>query len=50
MRVQLGVDRLPDGEVSPYLVDELREGDQLEVRGPLGRWFVWQPTERDRCS
>jgi ferredoxin-NADP reductase len=45
MRIQLGVDRLPDGEVSPYLVDEVREGDQLEVRGPLGRWFVWQPTD-----
>src|SRR5690606_12091389 len=41
----LGVDRLPDGEVSPYLVDEVRPGDQLEVRGPLGRWFVWQPTD-----
>ncbi len=45
MRVQLGVDRLPDGEVSPYLVDEVREGDQVEIRGPLGRWFIWQPTD-----
>lgn len=44
-RIELGVDRLPDGEVSPYLVDEVRPGDQLEVRGPLGRWFVWQPTD-----
>ena len=42
-RVELAVDRLPNGEVSPYLVDELREGDQLEVRGPLGGWFVWKP-------
>lgn len=42
-RVELAVDRLPDGEVSPYLVDELREGDQVEFRGPLGGWFVWRP-------
>ena len=42
-RVELAVDRLPNGEVSPYLVDELREGDQLELRGPLGGWFVWRP-------
>ena len=39
--VELVVDRLPDGEVSPYLTDELRSGDDLEVRGPFGRWFVW---------
>ena len=42
-RVQLAVDKLPDGEVSPYLVDELRVGDQVEFRGPLGGWFVWKP-------
>ncbi len=41
-RVQLAVDKLPDGEVSPYLVDDLRAGDMLEVRGPLGGWFVWR--------
>jgi len=41
--LQLAVDRLPDGEVSPYLVDELQKGDQLELRGPLGGWFVWRP-------
>ena len=40
--VELIVDRLPDGEVSPYLTDELRVGDELEVRGPFGGWFVWQ--------
>ena len=44
-RVQLAVDRLPDGEVSPYLVDAVEIGDQLELRGPLGGWFVWRPTE-----
>lgn len=40
--VELAVDRLPDGEVSPYLVDELRPGDQFEVKGPIGFYFVWR--------
>ncbi len=40
--VALTVERLDDGEVSPYLVDELRRGDGLEVRGPIGGYFVWQ--------
>jgi ferredoxin-NADP reductase len=35
------VERLEDGEVSPYLVDEVREGDRFEVRGPIGGYFVW---------
>jgi ferredoxin-NADP reductase len=38
----LTVERLGDGEVSPYLVDELRPGDKLELRGPIGGYFVWQ--------
>ena len=38
----LTVERLPDGEVSPYLVDELRPGDSLELRGPIGGYFVWE--------
>ena len=38
----LTVDRLANGEVSPYLVDELRIGDQLELRGPIGGYFVWE--------
>ena len=37
------VERLPDGEVSPYLVDEVAEGDAFEVRGPIGGYFVWEP-------
>jgi ferredoxin-NADP reductase len=37
----LTVERLDDGEVSPYLADELRAGDQLELRGPIGEYFVW---------
>jgi ferredoxin-NADP reductase len=44
-RVQLAVDRVETGEVSPYLVDEVRPGDQVEVRGPLGGWFVWTPED-----
>ncbi|HMI98401.1 MAG TPA: ferredoxin reductase [Gaiellaceae bacterium] len=39
------VERLDDGEVSPYLVDEAREGDRFEVRGPIGGYFVWDPSE-----
>ena len=35
------VERVDDGEVSPYLVDDLRAGDQFELRGPIGRYFVW---------
>jgi ferredoxin-NADP reductase len=40
---QITVDRLPAGEVSPYLVDVAEPGDQLEVRGPVGGYFVWEP-------
>lgn len=41
-RLMLTVERLSDGEVSPYLVDELRPGDALELRGPIGGYFVWE--------
>lgn len=37
------VERLDDGEVSPYLTEELQSGDVLEVRGPIGGYFVWEP-------
>lgn len=40
--IELTIDRLPDGEVSPYLCDEVRPGDELEVRGPIGGYFVWR--------
>lgn len=40
-RVDLTVERLADGEVSPYLTEELRAGDQLELRGPIGGYFTW---------
>jgi ferredoxin-NADP reductase len=38
----LTVARVDDGEVSPYLVDELAPGDELEVRGPIGGYFAWE--------
>ncbi|MFZ0169261.1 MAG: ferredoxin reductase [Candidatus Dormiibacterota bacterium] len=40
-QLTLTVERLDDGEVSPYLTEELRIGDQLELRGPIGGYFVW---------
>jgi ferredoxin-NADP reductase len=39
--VELFVERLDDGEVSTYLADVVEPGDELEVRGPIGGWFVW---------
>jgi ferredoxin-NADP reductase len=44
-RLALTVERLDDGEVSPYLVGELKVGDQLELRGPIGGYFVWRASE-----
>ena len=41
--LELTVQRLPDGEVSPYLGQILAAGDRLELRGPIGGWFVWEP-------
>jgi ferredoxin-NADP reductase len=38
----LTIERLQDGEVSPYLVDVVEPGDQIEMRGPIGRFFVWE--------
>jgi ferredoxin-NADP reductase len=40
--VEITVERLADGEVSPYLVDEVVAGDEIEVRGPVGGYFVWR--------
>jgi ferredoxin-NADP reductase len=37
------VERLEDGEVSPYLTEDLRQGDQFELRGPIGGYFIWDP-------
>jgi ferredoxin-NADP reductase len=41
-KVTITVERLDDGEVSPYLVDEVQTGDHLELRGPIGGYFVWK--------
>ncbi len=42
-RVEVTVQRVPDGEVSPYLTEVFAVGDPVELRGPIGGWFVWQP-------
>ena len=44
-RVTISVERIDDGEVSPYLAEELRVGDKLELRGPIGGYFVWTPND-----
>jgi ferredoxin-NADP reductase len=44
--IELGVEMLPDGEVSGYLGEVVVAGDQLEVRGPIGLWFVWRGEQR----
>jgi ferredoxin-NADP reductase len=44
-RVELSVQQVTDGEVSPYLADVLSVGDQVEIRGPVGGWFVWRPAD-----
>jgi ferredoxin-NADP reductase len=45
--VDLTVERLPNGEVSPYLTQELALGDRLELRGPIGGWFVWRTEQTE---
>lgn len=46
-RVQLTVEGLPDGEVSPYLTRELAVRDRLELRGPIGGWFIWRAQQME---
>jgi ferredoxin-NADP reductase len=46
-RLDLTVQRVPDGEVSPYLADDVAPGDLMEVRGPVGGWFVWRPEQTE---
>ncbi|HZM75545.1 MAG TPA: ferredoxin reductase [Candidatus Limnocylindrales bacterium] len=43
--VELTVQQVIDGEVSPYLVSVLKVGEPIELRGPVGGWFVWRPTD-----
>ncbi len=42
-QLEITVERVDDGEVSPFLLDELREGDRIELRGPIGGYFTWMP-------
>jgi ferredoxin-NADP reductase len=44
-QLAITVERLEDGEVSPYLTEELQVGDELELRGPIGGYFVWEPSD-----
>jgi ferredoxin-NADP reductase len=43
-RVIITVELVDDGEVSPFLIEDLRVGDRIEIRGPIGGYFVWEPT------
>jgi ferredoxin-NADP reductase len=45
-QVELTVERVGDGEVSPFLTEELRAGDTIELRGPIGGYFTWDPGTR----
>lgn len=45
--VEITVERLPNGEVSPYLTQEVAVSDRLELRGPIGGWFVWRTEQTE---
>jgi ferredoxin-NADP reductase len=45
VRLELTVERIDDGEVSPYFVDVVERGDAFEVRGPVGGYFAWEPAD-----
>ena len=44
-RIEITVQEVPDGEVSSYLAEDAASGDSVEVRGPVGGWFVWKPED-----
>jgi len=46
-RVEITVERLPNGEVSPYLTQQVALKDRLELRGPIGGWFVWRAQQTE---
>jgi ferredoxin-NADP reductase len=46
-RIELSVERLPNGEVSPYLTQDLAVGHLVELRGPIGGWFVWRDSQTE---
>lgn len=45
--MELTVQRVEDGEVSSYLVNDFAVGTAVELRGPVGGWFAWRPTDTD---
>ena len=49
--LELTIERIDDGEVSPYLTEDVRPGDEFELRGPIGGYFAWDTSLEDRsCS
>jgi len=46
-RIEFSIERLPNGEVSPYLTQDLAIGDLVELRGPIGGWFVWHERQAE---
>ena len=46
-RLEITVERIPTGEVSPYLTQAIAVGDELELRGPIGGWFVWHSDQTE---
>src|SRR6266550_4591704 len=49
-RLEITVERLPNGEVSPYLTQQVAVGDGLDLRGPIGGWFVWREEQTERIQ
>jgi ferredoxin-NADP reductase len=47
-RVEVMIQLVPDGEVSTFLVEDLLVGDEIELRGPIGGWFVWRPEDTEQ--
>lgn len=48
--IELTIERLPDGEVSPYLTQDVVAGDRIEISAPIGRWFVWQSEQKEHVQ
>ena len=49
-RIEVTVEQVEDGEMSPYLAAEVTVGDRMEVRGPIGGWFVWRPGQTEQVQ
>jgi ferredoxin-NADP reductase len=46
-RLELTIELMPDGEVSPFLVESIAPGNPLEILGPIGGWFIWKPDQTE---